>query len=87
MEVAAGNKVFDFAEQYGEDLVFVGGFDKRIIESHDHDLIRSEVAKFMNGMKERGARFLFASDHSISTNTDYRDFLCAIEAYREHMMY
>jgi len=87
MEVAAGNKVFDFAEQYGENLVFIGGFDKRIIESHDHERIRSEVAKFMNGMKERGARFLFASDHSISTNTDYRDFQCALDAYREHMMY
>ena len=49
-----------------------------------HDLIRREVAKFMNGMKERGARFVFASDHSISTNVHYADYLCAFQAYQEH---
>lgn len=87
MEVAAGNDIFKVAEQYADDLVFVGGFDKRIIESHDKDLIRKEVTKFMEGMKERGARFLFGSDHSISTNTDYEDFQYTLEVYREHMMY
>ena len=65
-------------------MVFVGGFDKRIPESHDRGLIRREVTKFMEGMKARGARFLFASDHSISTNTDYQDFAYMVEVYREH---
>jgi len=87
MEVAAGNDIFKAAEDYGDKLVFVGGFDKRIFETHDKDLIRTEVTKFMKGMKERGARFFFGSDHSISTNTDYEDYMCAIETYREHMMY
>ena len=87
MEVAAGNDVLAFAEEYGDQLVFVGGLDKRILESHDRARIRKEVTAFMTGMKERGARFLYASDHSISTNTDYRDFLYGIEVYREHMMY
>jgi len=41
----------------------------------------------MQGMKERGARFLFGSDHSISTNTDYEDFRYALEVYREYMVY
>ncbi|HRU04685.1 MAG TPA: uroporphyrinogen decarboxylase family protein [Candidatus Brocadiia bacterium] len=84
MEVAAGNDIFEYAEKYGDKLVFVGGFDKRLLETHDHDLIRREVAKFMNGMKERGARFVFASDHSISTNVHYADYLCAFQAYQEH---
>jgi uroporphyrinogen decarboxylase len=87
MEVAAGNDIFKAAEDYGDKLVFVGGFDKRIFETHDKDLIRKEVTKYMTGMKERGARFMFGSDHSISTNTDYEDYMCAIEVYREHMMY
>jgi len=38
-------------------------------------------------MKARGARFVFASDHSISTNTDYADFLYAHQVYREHRLY
>jgi len=87
MEVAAGNDTLEYAEKYGDKLLFVGGFDKRIIESHDRRLIRREVTKFMKGMKARGARFVFASDHSISTNTDYADFLYAHEVYREHRMY
>ena len=48
---------------------------------------KMKVTEFMQGMKDRGARFLFGSDHSISTNTDYDDYMCAIDSYREHMMY
>ena len=87
MEVAAGNDVLEYAEKYGEKLVFAGGFDKRILESHDRDLIRREIVRLMNGMKERGARFIFASDHSISTNVDYRDYQYLVEVYRENMFY
>jgi len=87
MERAAGNDPFEFAEEYADDLVFIGGLDKRILETHDRDLIRREVAALIDGMKERGARYVFASDHSISTNTDYDDFTCMLEVYREHMLY
>jgi len=87
LEVAAGNDIFKAAEEYGDKLVFVGGLDKRIIETHDKELICKEVTKFMTGLKDRGARLLFGSDHSISTNTNYDDYQCAIETYREHMMY
>ncbi len=87
MEVAAGNDILKFAEEYGERLVFIGGFDKRIIESHDRPLIRKEVTTFMREMKARGARFLFGSDHSISTNTDFEDFQYLLEVYREQMAY
>ena len=38
-------------------------------------------------MKERGARYVFGSDHSLSTNIDYGDFLFALEIYREHLRY
>jgi len=87
MEVAAGNNVLEYAEQYGDKLVFIGGLDKRILETHDHDLIRREVGALIDGMKERGARYVFGSDHSISTNTDLADFECMVETYKEHMLY
>jgi len=38
-------------------------------------------------MKAREARFLFGSDHSISTNTNYEDFQYLLEVYREQMAY
>ncbi len=87
MEVPAGNDTFAFVEQYRDDLVFIGGFDKRIIETGDRGLIRRETTAWLDGMKARGARHVFGSDHSISTNTDYDAFCYLLEVYRENMMY
>jgi len=87
MEIAAGNDPLEYADKYADRLVFIGGFDKRILETHDKRLIRREVSRYMRAMKARGARFVFASDHSISTNTDYEDFKYMVEVYREHMRY
>ena len=66
---------------------FSGGLDARILESGDRELIRRGVTDFVRGMKERGARFVYGSDHSLSTNIDYGDFLYSLEVYREHMAY
>jgi len=84
---AAGNDPFAFAEKYGDKLAFVGGLDARVFESNDRDIIKREVTYFIEGMKARGARFVFSSDHSISYNTHYDSYLYALEIYREHMLY
>ncbi len=86
MEVKAGNRPLDYAERYGERLAFMGGLDARVLESGDRALIRREVAALIDGMKSRGARYIFHSDHSLSTNVDYDDYRCALDAYRERMM-
>ena len=87
MEVKAGNRPLDIARRYGDRLALVGGLDARILESGDRDLIRREVGALIDGMKERGTRYVYASDHSISTNVDYEDFKFALDVYREHMWY
>ena len=87
MEVKAGCDLLGAAEQYADDLVFVGGVDARVFESGDRDHIRREIIRVMDGMKERGARFVFGSDHSLSPNVRYDDFCYAVEVFREHMMY
>ena len=84
---ARDNDPFHFAEQYGDRLAFVGGLDARVLESNDKDTIRREVAAYVEGMKARGARLVFASDHSISTNTRYESYCYGLEVYREHMTY
>ncbi len=84
---AVGNDPFAFAERYGDRMAFVGGLDARVFESNDRELIRREVADYIEGMKARGARLVFASDHSISPNTRYESYLHALEVYREHMWY
>jgi uroporphyrinogen decarboxylase len=87
MEAKAGCDVMRFAEQYGDRLTFFGGLDARVFESGDRDLIRSRVTEMVEGMKARGAYYIFGSDHSLSTNIRYADFLFALDVYREHMMY
>ncbi|NLS77815.1 MAG: hypothetical protein GXY76_11200 [Chloroflexi bacterium] len=84
---ALDNDPFVFAEKYGDKVAFVGGLDARIFESNDKALIKREVADYIEGMKARGARLVFASDHSISPNTHYDSYRYALDVYREHMMY
>jgi len=84
---ARDNDPFAFAEKYEDQLAFVGGLDARVLETNDKETIRREVAAYVEGMKARGARLVFASDHSISTNTRYDSYRYGVEVYREHMMY
>ena len=84
---AKDNDPFVYAEKYGDQLAFVGGLDARVFETNDKEIIRREVTNYVEGMKARGARFLFGSDHSISTNTRYESYCYAVDVYREHMMY
>ena len=87
MEAKAGCDTLKFAEEYGDRLTFFGGLDARVLESGDRDLIRKKVTELIEGMKARGASYVYASDHSLSTNIRYDDFQYALEVYREHMMY
>ena len=87
MEVKAGNDPLRIADKFGDRLALIGGLDARVLESGDRDLIRREVSGLIEGMKARGARYVYASDHSISTNVSYEDFLYSLQIYREHMMY
>jgi uroporphyrinogen decarboxylase len=84
---AAGNDPFLFAERYGDELAFIGGFDARILESNDIPLVRREVAAYLEGMKARGARLVFGSDHSLSPRVRLATYRAALDAYRRHADY
>jgi uroporphyrinogen decarboxylase len=84
---ALNNDPFVFAEKYGDKLAFVGGLDARVFETNDRDIITREVGDYIDGMKARGARLVFATDHSISPNTHYDSYLYALQVYRDHMLY
>lgn len=87
MEVKAGNEPLRIARTYGDRLALIGGLDVRILESGDRQFIRRAVVDLLEGMKAAGARYVFMSDHSISTNVDYDDFRFALDVYRQHMRY
>ena len=84
---AKDNDPFVFAEKYGDRLAFVGGLDVRIFETNDKDLIRKEVTDYIQGMKQRGARLVFASDHSIPPTVRLDTYQFIVDVYRENMLY
>jgi uroporphyrinogen-III decarboxylase len=61
--------------------------DARVLETNDPAVVRREVAAYIDGMKERGARLVFGTDHSISPNVDYDTYRVALETYRAHAAY
>jgi len=87
MEAKAGCDVVAFARRHGDRLAFVGGMDARIFESGDRRRIRDEVIRICRSMRDAGARYVFGSDHSISTNVKLADFRYALEVFRDHMTY
>lgn len=87
MEIKAGCDPLRLAQKYAEKLTFIGGLDVRILESRDRGLIKSEVTKLTKGMKDRGASYIFASDHSISSEVNYLDYQYALEIFRENCFY
>jgi uroporphyrinogen decarboxylase len=84
---AVKNDPFAFAKAYGDKLAFLGAFDMRVLESNDKALIRREVAGLIEGMKARGARFVFSPDHGITPRVRYDSWVHAVQVYREHMWY
>ena len=84
---ARHNDPYLFAEKYGDKLAFIGGVDVRVFETNDKDTIRKEIAAYIDGMKARGARLVFASDHSIPPTVNYDTYRYALDVYREHMLY
>lgn len=87
LEVKAGNNPLRVADGFADKLVFIGGLDARVFESHDREYMKKEVTGMLQGMKRRGGRYVFGSDHSLSTVIDYDDFRYALDIYHENCMY
>ncbi len=87
IEVKAGCDLLAFAEEYGDQLAFIGGVDARFFESHDRAQIKREIETLAKQLKACGARYIFSSDHSISPNVEYGDYLYALEVFRENATY
>lgn len=87
MERAAGCDPARFAEKTGNRLVFIGGFDKRILESGDRTAIRKAAIELLEPIRQNGVRYIFSTDHSVSTNTSYADYQYLLDVFRENMYY
>ncbi|MDP6117649.1 MAG: uroporphyrinogen decarboxylase family protein [Planctomycetota bacterium] len=87
MERAAGCDPREFAERADGNLVLIGGFDKRILESGDRKAIRHGVTELLGFMRQNRVPYIFSTDHSISTNVAYRDYQYMVDVYRDNAAY
>ena len=84
MQVHAGCDPLSIAARYGGKLVLMGGLDTHILEQGDPRVIEDAQVRLMDGMHEAGARYIFCSDHSISTNVTYGTYQRMMETYHKH---
>jgi uroporphyrinogen decarboxylase len=87
MEVKAGCDVVRFAQNYGDKLAFLGGFDVRILENGDRWEIKKEVLRITKAMRETKASYMFGTDHSVTPNVNFEDYLYAVECFNENSHY
>ena len=81
LQVKAGCEPLKIAAQYRAELAFLGGLDLHIIESNDKARIKTAMESLINGMRELNARYIFASDHSISPNVLYSTYEFILENF------
>jgi uroporphyrinogen decarboxylase len=84
MERKAGCDPLRFAARYGDQLTFFGGIDARLFEAGEPAALARGITEIMDGFRKMGARYVFSSDHSLSTRTGYRTYLYALDVYRDH---
>lgn len=87
MEIKAGCDPFQIAESYGSELVLIGGFDIRILETNDRNLIMKELEQFVNEIKKREVRYILHSDHSIPPSVSYDSYQYFLEAFEKNKYY
>jgi len=81
MEVKAGCDLYSFVRSFGDKLAFLGGFDVRILETNDKDLVQGKIKERLEEMKRMGARHIFASDHSIPPSVKFDTYRWALDAF------
>lgn len=81
LQVHAGCDPLRLAADYGRDIAFIGGLDAHIIETNDLDAIRRAQTALMQGMRRADARYIFSSDHSLSTNVSCDTYRAILDTY------
>jgi hypothetical protein len=87
MEAKAGCDLESFVKQYKNQFVFMGGMNEMLLETGDLPLIRRETQKILDLMKAEGARYIFGTDHSVSSNVDLASFQTAVDVFHANKYY
>lgn len=84
LENKAGCDPVELAEQFGDRLIFVGGFDVRIFETNDRALIASKIESLLQEIKAREVGYVFGSDHTITPLVKYDTYRFALDVFEQN---
>ncbi len=87
LERKAGCDPAELGGVYGDRFIYIGGFDVRILETNDRELIASEIKTLLDAMKRLGVGYVFGSDHTITPNVRYDTYRFALDVYRANRNY
>jgi hypothetical protein len=73
IEVAAGNDIVAFREQYGTQMAYVGGIDKRAIAAGGQ-VMRDEVLRVVPPLLQEGG-FIPSCDHGVPPDISWPNFV------------
>ena len=82
LQVHAGCDPLAIAREYRDRFTFIGGLDSHVIETNEPGTIERAQRALINGMRDAGARYIFSSDHSISTNVRFDTYRRIVDTYR-----
>lgn len=78
MEVKAGMDVVKLYKQFGDQISFMGGFDVRILEKNDKELIDKELNRIIPVVGQNYG-YILHSDHSIPNSVEYDTYKYFVE--------
>ncbi len=73
MEVAAGNDIVAFRRQYGTQMAYLGGIDKRAL-AKGGDVMRAELMRVIPPLLETGG-FIPGCDHGVPPDISWPNFI------------
>lgn len=73
VEVAAGNDIVAYRRQYGEQMAFLGGIDKRALAAGG-EVMRTEVMRVVPPLLEGGG-FIPGCDHGVPADISWPNFI------------
>lgn len=74
MEYKAGMDLPALFRKFGDELVYFGNIDVRVLESNDEAAVCNELNSKITPVLQGGGRYILHSDHSISPGVEYETF-------------
>ena len=85
LEAKAGLDAVELREKYGQRLGVCGNSNMQVWETGDEELIREEVLRKLNAA--RGGKYIFQSDHSVTSNISGQTYDYIVNLVREYGKY